>query len=95
MKTIVATFFIVAFDPDTDSLGVAVQSKFLAVGSVFPWARAGVGSVAMQALANFNYGPGGFDLMAQGKTAQQTVAALVGGDEDREHRQLGIVDARG
>jgi uncharacterized Ntn-hydrolase superfamily protein len=95
LRRIVATFSIVAFDPETDSLGVAVQSKFLAVGSVVPWARAGVGAVATQALANFNYGPRGLDLMAEGHTAEQTVEALVSADEDREHRQLGVVDARG
>ena len=95
MQPIVATFSIVALDPETDSLGVAVQSKFLAVGSVVPWARAGVGAVATQALANFSYGPRGLDLMSQGHTAEQTVEALVSADEDREHRQLGVVDARG
>jgi uncharacterized Ntn-hydrolase superfamily protein len=97
MKTeqIVATFSIVAFDPETDSLGVAVQSKFLAVGSVVPWARAGVGAVATQAMANYNYGPRGLDLMAEGNSAEQTVKALTSADEDREHRQVGVVDARG
>jgi uncharacterized Ntn-hydrolase superfamily protein len=95
LPSIVATFSIVAFDPETDSLGVAVQSKFLAVGSVVPWARAGVGAVATQALANFNYGPRGLDLMARGNTAEQTVEALISADEDREHRQVGVVDARG
>ena len=95
MREIVATFSIVAFDPETDSLGVAVQSKFLAVGSVVPWARAGVGAVATQAMANFNYGPRGLDLMAEGRTAEETVEALTSADEGREHRQLGVVDARG
>jgi uncharacterized Ntn-hydrolase superfamily protein len=92
---IVATFSIVAFDPETDSLGVAVQSKFLAVGSVVPWARAGVGAVATQAMANYNYGPHGLDLMSEGNSAEQTVQALTSADEDREHRQVGIVDALG
>jgi len=92
---IVATFSIVAFDPETDSLGVAVQSKFLAVGSVVPWARAGVGAVATQAMANYNYGPRGLDLMSEGNSAEQTVQALTSADEDREHRQVGVVDARG
>ena len=92
---LVATFSIAAFDPDTESLGVAVQSKFLAVGAVVPWARAGVGAVATQAMANFNYGPRGLDLMAEGKSAGETVEALISADEDREHRQLGVVDARG
>ena len=95
MTEIVATFSIVGFDPETDSLGVAVQSKFLAVGSVVPWARAGVGAVATQAMANYNYGPRGLDLMAQGKTADETLEGLISADEDREHRQVGIVDGRG
>ena len=95
MRGIVATFSIVAFDPKTDSLGVAVQSKFLAVGSVVPWARAGVGAVATQAMANYNYGPHGLELMALGKTAEETVEGLISADEDREHRQVGVVDARG
>ena len=92
---IAATFSIIAFDPEADSLGVAVQSKFLAVGSVVPWARAGVGAVATQALANFNYGPRGLQLLSRGKTAQETVEALISADEEREHRQLGVVDAAG
>ena len=92
---IVATFSIVAFDPETDSLGVAVQSKFLAVGSVVPWARAGVGAVATQAMANYNYGRRGLDLMAGGNSAEQTAEALISADEAREHRQIGVVDARG
>src|SRR5918998_376714 len=97
MKTdqIVATFSIVAFDPETASLGVAVQSKFLAVGSVVPWARAGVGAVATQAMANYNYGPRGLDLLAEGNPAEQTVEALTSADDEREHRQVGVVDARG
>jgi uncharacterized Ntn-hydrolase superfamily protein len=95
LTPIVATFSIVAFDPETDSLGVAVQSKFLAVGAVVPWARAGVGAVATQAMANFNYGPRGLDLMASGMTAEDTVEALTSADEDRVHRQVGVVDARG
>jgi len=92
---IVATFSIVAFDPDTDTLGVAVQSKFLAVGSIVPWARAGAGAVATQAMANFNYGPRGLDLMSRGRTAEETVQALISSDAEREHRQLGVVAARG
>ena len=95
VKEIVATFSIVGFDPETDSWGVAVQSKFLAVGAVVPWARAGVGAVATQAMANYNYGPRGLDLMAAGKTADETVEGLISADEDREHRQVGVVDARG
>ena len=92
---VVATFSIVGFDPETDTWGVAVQSKFLAVGAIVPWARAGVGAVATQAMANFNYGPRGLELMSQGKTAQETVEALISSDDEREHRQLGVVDAAG
>ncbi|CAA9408980.1 MAG: FIG00672996: hypothetical protein [uncultured Rubrobacteraceae bacterium] len=95
MSNIVATFSIVAFDPETDSLGVAVQSKFLAVGAVVPWARAGVGAVATQAMANYNYGPRGLDLMSEGKSAGETVEALTSADEGRDHRQVGVVDTRG
>ena len=95
MSNIVATFSIIAFDPETDSLGVAVQSKFLAVGAIVPWARAGVGAVATQAMANYNYGPNGLDLMSEGKSAGETVEALTGADEGRDHRQVGVVDARG
>jgi uncharacterized Ntn-hydrolase superfamily protein len=91
----VATFSIVAFDPDPQELGVAVQSKFLAVGAVVPWARAGVGAVATQAMANYNYGPRGLDMMARGMGADETVQALISSDDEREHRQLGVVDARG
>ena len=94
-RGIVATFSIVAFDPETDALGVAVQSRFLAVGAVVPWARAGAGAVATQAMANFNYGPRGLDLMSRGNSAQETVGALISSDDEREHRQLGVVDAAG
>jgi uncharacterized Ntn-hydrolase superfamily protein len=95
VKGMVATFSIVAFEPESKALGVAVQSKFLAVGAIVPWARAGVGAVATQAMADFNYGPRGLDLMSRGKTAEETVEALISSDDEREHRQLGVVDARG
>ena len=95
MRGMVATFSIVALEPETKALGVAVQSKFLAVGAIVPWARAGAGAVATQAMANFNYGPRGLDLMSRGKTAEETVEALISSDDEREHRQLGVVDARG
>src|SRR5919112_1228271 len=91
----VATFSIAAFDPETDSLGVAVQSKFLAVGALVPYARAGVGAVATQAQANVTYGPRGLELMAQGKTASETIELLTEDDEQRAQRQVGIVDAGG
>ncbi|NLG70161.1 MAG: DUF1028 domain-containing protein, partial [Firmicutes bacterium] len=75
----VATFSIVAFDPATESLGVAVQSKFLAVGAVVPWARAGVGAIATQALANTGYGPRGLELLAQGLSPEEVARRLVAG----------------
>ena len=91
----VATFSIVAFDPQTEVLGVAVQSKFLAAGALVPHARAGVGAVATQALANVAHGPRGLGLMARGKTAGEAIELLTEEDEHRGQRQVGIVDARG
>jgi uncharacterized Ntn-hydrolase superfamily protein len=91
----VATFSVVGYDPKTGELGVAVQSKFFGVGSVVPWAKAGVGAVATQAWANVKYGPEGLEHLQAGKTAQETVAALTGADSGRDRRQLGIVDAKG
>jgi uncharacterized Ntn-hydrolase superfamily protein len=91
------TFSIVARDDSgsTPEWGVAVASKFLAVGNVVAWAQAGVGAVATQALANVAYGPEGLRMLAEGKDAASTVADLTEADADREHRQLGIVDATG
>jgi uncharacterized Ntn-hydrolase superfamily protein len=89
------TFSIVARDPATGDLAVAVQSKFLAVGSCVPWARAGVGAVATQSFANVAYGPDGLALLAGGATAAEALAGLVQADALREQRQAGIVDARG
>ncbi|HEY7123249.1 MAG TPA: DUF1028 domain-containing protein [Ktedonobacterales bacterium] len=91
----VSTFSIVACDPATGDLGVAVESKFLAVGAVVPWARAGVGAIATQSWANTTYGPDGLDLLAQGKSPDEVMAALTGADEHRALRQAGIVDAKG
>jgi uncharacterized Ntn-hydrolase superfamily protein len=89
------TFSIVARDRATGDLGVAVQSRFLAVGSVVPWARAGVGAIATQSYANVRFGPDGLALLEGGDTAERTLAALVEADGMREERQAGIVDARG
>lgn len=94
MQTI-ATFSIVAYDPARKEWGVGVQSKFLAVGAVVPWARAGAGAIATQAHANLTYGPDGLDMMARGRGAADTLRALTGADEGRAHRQVGVVDARG
>lgn len=92
---IIATYSIVAFDPATGDLGVAVQSKFFGVGTVVPWARAGVGAIATQSSANITYGPRGLDLLANGSTPEQAVRLLTETDEGRDSRQLGIVDAKG
>lgn len=92
---IVATFSIVARDPANGDLGVAVASKFLAVGSVVPWAQAGAGAVATQALANISYGPRGLALLAAGQPAEAALAELLADDPGREDRQIGLVDAQG
>lgn len=92
---LVATFSIVGLDPGNGDLGVAVQSKCLAVGSVVPWARAGVGAIATQALANASYGPEGLRLLEAGSSAQAVCDRLVADDDGGEHRQMGIVDAHG
>lgn len=89
------TFSIVALDPATGDLGVAVQSKFLAVGAVVPWATAGIGAIATQSFANVTYGPDGLAALAGGASAQQALDRLVAGDRLREQRQAGIVDAHG
>jgi uncharacterized Ntn-hydrolase superfamily protein len=89
------TFSIVARDPDTGDLGVAVASKFLAVGAVVPWARAGAGALATQALANVAYGPDGLAALATSGSAGEVLGALTARDDGRADRQVGIVDAAG
>ena len=91
----VATYSIVACDLDAGQWGVATQSKFLAVGSVVPWAEAQAGAVATQSYANPRYGPDGLALLRQGLSAEDVVKRLTESDDGREQRQLGIVDARG
>jgi uncharacterized Ntn-hydrolase superfamily protein len=91
----VATFSIVARDPSTGELGVAVASRFFAVGTVVPWAKAGVGAVATQSFANTTYGPRGLELLERGATPAEALAILQRGDPDREKRQVGIVAADG
>src|SRR5213594_3983701 len=91
----IATYSIAACDLAAGQWGVAVQSKFLAVGSVVPWAEPHVGAVATQALANPGYGPGGLKLLREGLVAAEVVERLTEADGDRDHRQLGVVDARG
>src|SRR5215208_2894713 len=89
------TFSIVACNLEEETWGVAVASKFPAVGAVVPWAKAGVGAVATQSFANTSFGPRGLALMATGLSAQETLARLLEDDPDRELRQVGIVDAKG
>jgi len=90
-----STFSIVAYDPAAQEWGVAVQSKFLAVGPIVPWAQAGAGAVATQAEANTAYGPEGLAMLARGLSAQETLDRLVTSDAGRDHRQAGIVDMLG
>jgi uncharacterized Ntn-hydrolase superfamily protein len=89
------TFSIVAYDPERKEWGVAVQSKFIAVGSIVPWAKSGVGAIATQAWANTSYGPKGLALLEQGLTAEEVISILTQKDEKREDRQVGIVDSYG
>lgn len=91
----ISTFSIVARDAGNGDLGVAVQSKFLAVGSLVPWARANIGAIATQALANICYGPDGLALLAQEQPAADALQQLLAADAERDHRQVGIVDAQG
>src|SRR5437764_1242274 len=92
---LVATYSIAACDLDASQWGVAVQSKFLAVGSVVPWAEPEIGAVATQAYANPRYGPEGLGLLREGQRAADVVQRLVGADDGRDERQLGVVDRHG
>jgi uncharacterized Ntn-hydrolase superfamily protein len=94
-KPFVATYSIVACDLPARQWGVAVQSKFLAVGSVVPWAEPHVGAIATQSYANPRYGPDGLALLREGRTAGEAIEALTSADEGRDERQVGVVDASG
>jgi uncharacterized Ntn-hydrolase superfamily protein len=89
------TFSIVACDAQAGQMGVAVASKFLAVGAVVPWLEAGTGAIATQALANTRYGPEGLALMRDGASAREALDAVVAADAGRDDRQAGVVDATG
>lgn len=93
----VATFSIVAVDPQNGDLGVAVASRYFSVGAVVPWALAGVGAVATQANVNVGYGPQGIDLLRQGMSAQEVLKKLLADDtfQGKDGRQVAIVDAKG
>jgi uncharacterized Ntn-hydrolase superfamily protein len=92
---IVSTYSIVACDLAASQWGVAVQSKFLSVGSVVPWAEPHVGAIATQAYANPRYGPDGLALLREGLSADEVVTRLTEADDGRDERQLGVVDSRG
>ena len=92
---VVSTFSIVAYDPETQELGVAVQSKFIAVGSVVPWAKAGVGAIATQSYANTSFGPRGLEMLGKGDPPDEALKKLLDSDKGREVRQVGIVSAKG
>src|SRR5215469_2444762 len=92
---LVATYSIVARDPASGRLGVAVQSHYFSVGSVVTWAEAGVGAVATQSFVDPSYGKVGLDLMRVGRSASDTLKGLLAADENREVRQVAMVDARG
>jgi uncharacterized Ntn-hydrolase superfamily protein len=91
----IATYSIAACDLDAGQWGVATQSKFLAVGSVVPWAEPHVGAIATQAYANPRYGPEGLSLLREGLSAEEAVERLTAADEGRDQRQLGAVDREG
>jgi uncharacterized Ntn-hydrolase superfamily protein len=90
-----STYSIVACDLDAGQWGVAVQSKFLAVGSIVPWAEPQVGAIATQSYANPRYGPDGLELLRRGLSADEVVERLTAADEGRAQRQLGVVDGKG
>jgi len=91
----ICTFSIVAYDPEQQQWGVAVASKFLAVGAVVPWAKAGAGAIATQSHANTSYGPKALELLSQGKSADEVIKQLTIDDMGKDVRQVGIIDAKG
>jgi len=91
----ISTYSIVAYDESTGELGVAVQSHWFSVGSIVPWAKAGIGAVATQSFARVEYGPDGLRLMEEGLTAGQALEKLVATDQGRAVRQVGMVDSKG
>ncbi|MFI8687987.1 DUF1028 domain-containing protein [Rossellomorea sp. NPDC077527] len=89
------TYSIVGYDPEEKEWGIAVQSKFLGVGSVVPFAKAGVGAVATQSYANTSYGPHALQVMSEGKTAEEALDIITKDDPERPLRQVGLIDAGG
>lgn len=89
------TYSIVVRDPRTGDMGVAVQSHWFSVGTLCPWAEAGVGAIATQSFVNLSYGPRGLALLRAGHTAPEVVQTLIEADEGREVRQLAVIDVQG
>ncbi|RAZ79584.1 DUF1028 domain-containing protein [Planococcus halotolerans] len=94
-EQLVATFSIIGADPKTGEVGVAVQSKFLAVGAVVPWAKANVGAVATQSWANMKFGPEGLELLEKGLSPDEVIEKLVADDPGRNLRQVAVINAQG
>jgi uncharacterized Ntn-hydrolase superfamily protein len=94
-EPLVCTFSVCGYDPDKKEWGVAVASKYLAVGAVVPHAQAEVGAVATQSFVNVKFGPDGLKLLSEGKNAQETIDALLAADQGKDQRQLGVVDREG
>jgi uncharacterized Ntn-hydrolase superfamily protein len=95
LNHLASTFSIVAFDPKTRNLGVAVQSRYFSVGTAVPWAQANVGAIATQSFVNISYGPRGLKLLKKGLAVKEVVEKLTSKDKSRDYRQLGIIDAKG
>jgi uncharacterized Ntn-hydrolase superfamily protein len=95
LNQLASTFSIVAFDPKTRNLGVAVQSRYFSVGTAVPWAQANVGAIATQSFVNISYGPRGLKLLKKGLAVKEVVEKLTSKDKSRDYRQLGIIDAKG
>lgn len=95
LNSAVTTFSIVAFDPSTKDLGVAVHSRYFSVGSVVPWAEARIGAIATQSFVNVSYGPRGLQMLRKGLAANEVVEKLTDQDEARDYRQVGLIDSEG
>ncbi|RLI66646.1 MAG: fimbrial assembly protein FimA, partial [Candidatus Asgardarchaeum californiense] len=90
-----STFSIVGADLNKGDWGVAVASKFIAVGALVPWAKANAGAIATQAFANISYGPNGLELLSKGLSAKEVLHKLIEPDDLKDERQVGIVDSKG
>ena len=95
LRNLIPTYSLVAYDPETEQLGVGVQSHYFGVGRMVPWAEYGVGAVATQSFAEYSYGPLGLDLMRAGKSAKQALDSLLASDSQRDLRQVAMIGADG